>query len=141
MLLAPLFLVSVAISVFAREVSEILFPAFDIDTVAVIIELLVIGVASNAIAQFAVNNLVASGYSHVPGVLQLCELPIFLVSLAVALKYFGLRGAAGIWSLRIVLDTAILLYWSRMRCASLTPPSWIYVHWSAVVVLSSLVFL
>lgn len=81
--------------------------------------LLVIGAWANGIAYIPLAKLNGSGRPDIVAKIHLSELLPYWLTLAAALHFFGLAGAAIAWSLRCVAD-CMLLYWrSRIGFASL----------------------
>lgn len=71
-------------------------------------QLLLLGVFVNSAAHVPYALLQAHGRTDLTAKLHLAELPIFAGLLVWAVAYHGIVGAALAWTLRIVLDTALL---------------------------------
>lgn len=74
-----------------------------------ILQLIAFGVFFNSIAQIPFTFLQGIGKPDITAKIHLIELPLYMVAIFLALKNYGINGAAAVWSLRVVLD-AILLF-------------------------------
>lgn len=81
---------------------------------ALIMQILVIGVLANALAQAPANVIQASGNPKWMALVHLVELPIFLGILWFATKNFGVIGTAASWAGRMIVDAGVL-YWIAAR--------------------------
>ena len=79
---------------------------------SLVTQLFGIGVLTNAIGIVLISFLYASGQPSRVAKLHLVELPLYLIALYFALKEFGFVGAASVWILRVILDTAFLWYFT-----------------------------
>ncbi len=75
---------------------------------APILRILLVGILANALARVPLAVLNAAGRSDVTAKLQLMELPFQASALLVLLRTHGLPGAALAWTLRLVIETALL---------------------------------
>jgi O-antigen/teichoic acid export membrane protein len=80
-----------------------------------IMQWLTIGVFINALAQVPYSALQALGRPDLTAKLHSTELPIYLGSIVLFGRWFGLTGVAIAWTFRIVLDTTVLFLLSRNR--------------------------
>lgn len=127
-LCVPMLLACLAASVFASHVADALFGPLKAAPVSGIVQILCLGIFSNTVAQFAYAALTARGHAAGPAVLQLAELPFFVVSLPVLIATFGIAGAAWAWSGRIIIDTVALLWLARNKVPMLPVPAWHALH-------------
>lgn len=98
---------------FAYEILHIwLGEAFALKS-AQVIQILMIGVFFNSIAQIYYSLLMSSGRSDIVGKLHLFELPIYMVLFWIFIPRLGIIGAALAWTLRVVLDMIGLVIISR----------------------------
>ena len=74
----------------------------------IVLQLLSIGVLANALAQAPANLILALGQPKWMAVTHLLELPLFLLAIWYFTLRFGIAGTALAWSLRTILDCAIL---------------------------------
>lgn len=75
---------------------------------------LAIGVFANGIATLPFALLQGAGRADITGKLHLLELPFYLITVWYLTKYFGIEGTAVAWTLRAIVDCA-LLFWSVER--------------------------
>lgn len=73
-------------------------------------ELILIGVWFNALAIPHHARLLSADNPKTVVIVYLIEIPIYFLLLWFGVAYWGVLGAAAAWSLRVLLDTAILLY-------------------------------
>lgn len=73
-----------------------------------VLRLLALGLLANALAYVPSALIQARGRPDVTALLQLAELPAHLVLLWLFVGWWGITGAAAAWSLRMVLDAALL---------------------------------
>ena len=90
-----------------------------------VLRLLCIGVAANCIGVIPFALLQASGRARWTAMLHLMELVPYLALLWFAVHRWGIIGAAAVWTLRTLADTA-LLAWRAQPVAPLSAVS----HWS-----------
>jgi O-antigen/teichoic acid export membrane protein len=76
---------------------------------------LTVGVFINALGQVPYSALQALGRPDLTAKLHTVELPIYLGSIVLFGRWFGLTGVAIAWTLRIALDTAALCMFARGR--------------------------
>jgi O-antigen/teichoic acid export membrane protein len=124
-------------TVLARDIATHVFPTLPSTGVVTVIQLLALGIFSNAVAQFPAAVLNGRGLSRVPATLQLVELPVFLLALPVLIARFGVSGAAMAWSLRIAVDTVLLLQSSSGRVPQLRVPGWHALHFGGLILLGA----
>ena len=74
-----------------------------------IMQWLALGVLWNAVAQVALALLHAAGRPNWTAKLHLAESPLYLLILFAFIKHFGVQGAAIAWTLRVLIDTIIML--------------------------------
>ena len=73
-------------------------------------QLLAAGVFFTCLGQMPYALIQGSGRPDLTGKLHLCELPIYILLLTVAIKWAGINGAALLWALRAMVDTTILYF-------------------------------
>lgn len=71
----------------------------------------------NCFAQVPATRLQASGRPDLVSKLLLVQVPFYLAALWFALHHFGLAGAAWVYLLRVVADTALLFFFAGRRMA------------------------
>lgn len=72
-----------------------------------------VGVFVNCVAQVAFTLMQAAGHPDLTAKIHLIELPIYLISICLGLKYFGIKGAAIAWVVRVTIDTLLLVFYTR----------------------------
>lgn len=80
-----------------------------------ITRVMLLGVYANCLAYIPFVALQARGNPDRLAKVHLWETPVFLVVMYVATIQFGIMGAAVSWSLRLLIDTAILLWITGLR--------------------------
>jgi O-antigen/teichoic acid export membrane protein len=75
---------------------------------SLVLQLLAIGVLLNSLAAIPFNFFQGIGKASIPALVNIIELPFYLFIMWIVIKEWGINGAALIWLLRIVIDTAIL---------------------------------
>jgi len=75
-----------------------------------VVQWLAVAFLINAVARMPYALLQASGRPDVTAKLHLMEVPVFLGMVWWLVSIWGIAGAAAAWCLRVVLDTALLLY-------------------------------
>ncbi|SCX98131.1 flippase [Thiohalorhabdus denitrificans] len=87
--------------------------------------ILAIGLWANALARIPITLLQSRGRPDLPAKAHLFELIPYLAGLIFALQWWGIVGAAVVWSLRVTIDAIILFYLSdhRVELARLALPA------------------
>lgn len=78
-----------------------------------IMQILSVGVLINSLAVIPYGALQATGHPDLTAKLHLLELPLYLGSIWLFMRTFGLAGVAWAWTLRVSLDAALLFWWAR----------------------------
>jgi O-antigen/teichoic acid export membrane protein len=84
-------------------------PVFEFKS-AFVLQLLALGLLVNSLAKVPSNLIQAHGRSDITAKLHLVELPLYILCLQWALSHYGIEGAAVMWSVRMLLDFALLLW-------------------------------
>lgn len=79
----------------------------------VILRWLAVGVFVNSMSQIPYVLLQAVNRPDIPGKIHLVEIPLYLGAAVLAIKHFGLPGAAAVWALRLILEAAALAFFAR----------------------------
>lgn len=74
-----------------------------------VLRILALGVLVNSLAQIPFALLQGAGRADLPGRFHLVELPMHIVIVWVLVSKWGLTGAAAAWSIRVVVDAALLM--------------------------------
>lgn len=104
-LLAPLCLVLV---VFSNEWLTLWLGGEFANVSAPLAQAFVFGAFLNVPGIILVAYLYANGRPKSVAILHLIELPIYMLALLIVLDFYGILGAAWLWAIRILLDSAIL---------------------------------
>lgn len=78
-----------------------------------VMQLLAVGVLLNSIAYIPFAFLQGIGKPEIPSLINLIELPFYIAAIWFAITQWGIKGAALVWLIRIVLDTGALLFISN----------------------------
>lgn len=81
---------------------------------APVAEILLVGLWFNSLAFIPSTSLLARRRPDVPAKLHVAELPPYLAGLWAALTLWGIEGAAAAWTVRVVVDAALLAYASGL---------------------------
>ena len=83
-----------------------------------ILQLMTIGILFNSIAYIPFTYLQGIGKPEITAFIQLIELPIYLIAMWIAIKDYGINGAALVWMLRIILDALLLFMFAKKHILS-----------------------
>ncbi len=79
----------------------------------VILRWLAVGVFINSLSQIPYVLLQAVNRPDIPGKIHLAEIPLYLGAMVLAIKHFGLTGAAAVWAMRLILEAGALAFFAR----------------------------
>lgn len=82
---------------------------------SIILQILAFGILFNAISYIPFNYFQGVGQPHIPALLSLIELPLYLIFMFFFIQNWGLKGAAIIWLVRIILDTGSLFFLTYIK--------------------------
>jgi len=82
-----------------------------------VVEIIAIGLFANSIAQLPYAWLQGIGRSRITAQIHLVELPFYVLGLYFCVEYWGIEGAAWMWTFRISLDCVLLLVMAVRRSA------------------------
>jgi len=96
---------------------------------AVPTQILGVGVFYGGVALLAFSLVQAAGRPAIPALLQLVELPLYLIAAILATQALGLTGAALVWSIRIGADAIALVAFAQRltRAAAWRTVGWLFV--------------
>jgi O-antigen/teichoic acid export membrane protein len=80
---------------------------------SLVLQFLALGILFNSIAFFPYTFLQSTGKAHVPAYLYIAELPVYLILMWYGIRNYGINGAAFIWLVRMVIDSALLLFFTN----------------------------
>ena len=103
------------ITTFAFEGMEIWLGKKFAENSSLILQLLAIGVLLNSLAAVPFNFFQGIGKPSIPALVNLIELPFYLLIMWLVIKEWGINGAALVWLVRIIIDTAILFFISQKK--------------------------
>jgi O-antigen/teichoic acid export membrane protein len=83
-------------------------PVFQRDSTWVL-RWIAVGVLLNSVGQVPFALLQAVDRPDITAKLHLCELPVYVIAVVLGIHFFGLGGAAVAWSLRLGIETLVLL--------------------------------
>jgi O-antigen/teichoic acid export membrane protein len=78
-----------------------------------LLAVMLLGVMANGGAQIAFSLLQATGHARATALLHVVELPLYVAALVWTVPRYGLMGAAWVWTLRTVVDAAIMIWLAR----------------------------
>jgi O-antigen/teichoic acid export membrane protein len=79
-----------------------------------ILQFLSVGILFNSIAYIPFSLIEGIGRPDITAKLQLIELPFYIVLMWIAIKNFGIYGAAFVYMSRMIIDCALMIYFSQM---------------------------
>lgn len=79
----------------------------------IILQLLSIGILFNSIGYIPFSFIEGIGRPDVTAKIQLIELPVYLIAMWLMIKFYGTTGAAAVFMIRMILDSALMFYFSR----------------------------
>lgn len=79
---------------------------------SLILQILTVGVFLNCLALIPYTLLQSLNQARLTALIHLFELPFYLGSLYFFISHFGIIGAAITWTLRVLIDTALMFYFS-----------------------------
>ena len=100
------------VAVFAHSLLALWLNASFAGPATSVLQLLLLGIFLNSAAHLPYALLQAHGRSDLTAKLHLLELPVFAALLVAGVHRYGITGAALAWTLRVVLDTALLYFTS-----------------------------
>lgn len=80
-----------------------------------IASILSVGLLFNGLAQIPYAAIQAHGEINITSIIHVVEFILYVPLLYFALQYYGLNGAAVVWSLRVFSDYVILNYFAKQR--------------------------
>jgi O-antigen/teichoic acid export membrane protein len=80
---------------------------------SLVLQILLLGIVANSIAQVPYAMIQATGRADITARLHLIEFPFYAGVAYMAIRAWGIEGAAIAWSLRLWIDTAMLFYLAR----------------------------
>lgn len=110
----------VVITLFAKEILQIWLGTDFVVESTVAMQVLVFGVLINSLAQTPFVLLQGIGRPDLPAKFHLLELPIYIGIAWILVSEFGISGAAGAWTVRVVLD-ALLLFGATLKVFRFSP--------------------
>jgi O-antigen/teichoic acid export membrane protein len=110
----------VVIGLFAKEILQIWLGNDFAAESTVAMQILVFGVLINSLAQTPFALLQGTGRPDIPAKFHLLELPVYIGIAWILVSEFGIAGAAGAWTVRVVLD-ALLLFWATFKLYRFSP--------------------
>jgi O-antigen/teichoic acid export membrane protein len=110
LLLYPIILIIIS---FAFEGMNLWVGADFANNSTFILQMLSFGVLVLSVAYVPFHFLQGIGRPDIPAIVNLVELPFYLLILWYALVNYGINGAAFVWTIRIIIDASLLIYFSR----------------------------
>jgi O-antigen/teichoic acid export membrane protein len=110
----------VLIVVYAEEILQIWLGGDFVIESTVAMQVLALGVLINSLAQTPFALLQGVGRPDLPAKFHLIELPVYVGIAWILVSQFGIAGAAGAWTIRVVLDT-VLLFMATFKVYRISP--------------------
>jgi O-antigen/teichoic acid export membrane protein len=119
--LLVMFPITLVLVGFAREGLQLWVGADFARESTAVLQWLAIGVYVNSLGQVPYTLLQGVGRADVPAKLHLLELPLYVASIWWLTRSFGLTGAAVAWTLRLCVDTGVLVWLARRHLFEARP--------------------
>lgn len=100
----------IALLLFAPEILRVWLGADFADRSTAVLRMLALGVYVNCLAQISFSLIQAAGKSAVAAVINIVEIPLYLVGAWLLIHSRGLHGAALAWTLRVAVDAAAMFF-------------------------------
>jgi O-antigen/teichoic acid export membrane protein len=100
---------------------------------SVVVQWLAVGVLINSVGQISFAAMQGVGRSDLTAKLHAMELPVYAALLFVLTRSLGLRGVAIAWTMRVGIDTSMLLWMSVRRLPEASAHVWRSIRISAVL--------
>ena len=113
-----LFPIVLIITTFANKGLELWLGKNFAENSSLILQLLSAGVLINSIAYIPFTFLEGIGRPDITAKLQIIEFPLYFFSMWVAIKHYGINGAAFVWLLRMLIDGVILFLLAKRIIAT-----------------------
>lgn len=110
----------VMIGLFSKEILQLWLGNDFAAESTVAMNVLVLGVLINSLAQMPFSLLQGMGRPDLPAKFHLLELPVYIGIVWISVSEFGITGAAGAWTVRMVLDT-LLLFGATFKVCRFSP--------------------
>jgi len=105
----PCVLICIAGYLFAHDIMHLWLGGKYLGDAVIVLQILLAGFLSNAIAQVPFTQLHAKGFSKLTAIIHLVEVVPYLLLLYFAIKQYGVVGTAIAWSARSIIDLLLLL--------------------------------
>lgn len=125
----------------AERICATIFPSLQSDVTVEITKILIMGIFSNAVAQFPMAALTTAGHVRATAILQCIELPVFMGMVWWLTRHDGVVGAAWAWSVRTMMDTTGLIGLMRRHMPSQPWAACLGIHLAGMTILIVLMLL
>jgi O-antigen/teichoic acid export membrane protein len=105
--------ITIGIIIYAQEILHIWIGTRYSEESALVFQIIAIGFLFNSIAQVPTTVLYAFGRPDLPAKFHLLELPLMVILNILLIPWIGIVGAGIVWSMRVMIDAIILLYFAR----------------------------
>lgn len=119
-LMFPVFLI---INLFAKEGINFWLGSEFAENSATVMQWLSIGVFLNCVGRIPSVLIQSAGRPDLPAKLYLFELPVYIIALWYALNNYGIKGAAAVWTIRVLVDTVAFFAMSSKTVPETAKPA------------------
>lgn len=84
-----------------------------VDTSAVALQIMLIGFVFNSISLISYTSLQSKGHAYITAKVHLLEVAPYLIGLYFSCAYFGVKGAAVVWTVRMVVDMFLMTWFDK----------------------------
>jgi O-antigen/teichoic acid export membrane protein len=99
---------SLIIIFFANDILEVWLGSEFAEESTLVLQLFGLGVFYNSLAHVPFAFIQGHGRPDITAKIHLLEFPLYIAMVLLAIKYYGIKGAAFVWAIRMILDAVLL---------------------------------
>jgi O-antigen/teichoic acid export membrane protein len=112
-IILSIFPIAFTIGIFSKEILYFWINQNFAEQGALIMQIFVLGVVINSIAQVPFTLIQSAGHSKLITIIYLIQFPFFIITLYTLTKLYGIEGASLAWLFRIIVDAIMMFYTIR----------------------------
>lgn len=117
MIILATFPIAFSVGIFSEEILHFWISQIFAEHSAFIMQIFIVGVIINSITQVPFTLIQSSGNSKLIAIINMIQLPFFIVILFISTKIYGIEGAAFAWLFRLTADAVMMFYAIRFVSA------------------------
>lgn len=106
-----------------------------------VLQVLSFGVLLNSLTFIPFNYMQGVGKPMIPALINLIELPFYIIAIWIAVVNWGINGVAVVWTTRIIIDTGAMFYVSNKIFGLKFDNKFIYFFYSSIFICMLFIFL